>query len=539
MKNQWFTRSVRKLSGDQQGRPSDESLSQALDTKYGDYNHAADARVLCREEFESVMGRIFKRHLPQGAKVLLTGANSGVELPLLSSYQVTAFDLSSRALEKIRKNYPHITAVQGNVEALPFRDDVFAAYIGLRVITSSNVDLYEALKESARIAKSIVIYSIPNGYVVDGKLVPGMYETKTHTFDLEKPYTLKIKISDWLRERDFVVEVYEVASEIIIVGRKLNKILGGAKYVVDNSKSVQIDHAKIDMFVNEDIPATKPHWLGSSTDLAEKLSAEEFLHFLVVFDTLSFSYWGNPKWAVEYRGERIDGSYALVACIQRAFEEGIPVFDFRYLSHIPFKEFAYILRGTTDIPLLKQRWRMLREVASILVREYGGSVKTFIEKHGREVNHLRDSIVKILPSFSDEALYKGHKVLFHKRAQILIADIYHLLGGKEPFADFENVIDLTAGADYKLPQILRRYGILVYENDLARKVDNETPLVAGSEEEVEIRANTIWAVECIRAKAYERGKTLSSSDINDHLWLSTQKKHSDDKPYHLTRTTAY
>jgi len=30
-----------------------------------------------------------------------------------------------------------------------------------------------------------------------------------------------------------------------------------------------------------------------------------------------------------------------------------------------------------------------------------------------------------------------------------------------------------------------------------------------------------------------------SSEINDHLWLATQEKFPDDKPYHRTRTTAY
>jgi hypothetical protein len=109
----------------------------------------------------------------------------------------------------------------------------------------------------------------------------------------------------------------------------------------------------------------------------------------------------------------------------------------------------------------------------------------------------------------------------------------------EDFSDFGNIVDLTACADYKLPQMLRKYGILEYAKELSEKIDNNTELLAGSEEEVEIRANTVWAIELVRSGFQDRGIDISAMDINDHLWLLTQKKYPDDKPYHLVRTTSY
>ena len=55
-----------------------------------------------------------------------------------------------------------------------------------------------------------------------------------------------------------------------------------------------------------------------------------------------------------------------------------------------------------------------------------------------------------------------------------------------------------------------------------------------SEEEVEIRANTIWANELIKKELKKKIPNINSIHVNDHLWLLGQCK-----PYHLTRTTAY
>lgn len=99
--------------------------------------------------------------------------------------------------------------------------------------------------------------------------------------------------------------------------------------------------------------------------------------------------------------------------------------------------------------------------------------------------------------------------------------------------------NLTACADYKLPWILRKLGILSYSESLAREVDTKVEIPHGSEEEVEIRAGTIWANELIKQKLKKRIPKIDSIHINDHLWLLSQARLPNDKSYHLTRTTAY
>ena len=52
---------------------------------------------------------------------------------------------------------------------------------------------------------------------------------------------------------------------------------------------------------------------------------------------------------------------------------------------------------------------------------------------------------------------------------------------------FDDMDELTMFADYRVPQLLRDAGVMVYSDHLAAIVDNCTELLAGSEEETQIR----------------------------------------------------
>ena len=62
---------------------------------------------------------------------------------------------------------------------------------------------------------------------------------------------------------------------------------------------------------------------------------------------------------------------------------------------------------------------------------------------------------------------------------------------RHEFGKLKNISELTACADYKLPFVLRRLGIFSYLDYLADKIDNQETIDKDSEEEIELRANTI------------------------------------------------
>jgi len=160
-----------------------------------------------------------------------------------------------------------------------------------------------------------------------------------------------------------------------------------------------------------------------------------------------------------------------------------------------------------------------------------------LEKANGDALKLLDTLVSEFPSFYDSSNYKGKEIIFHKRAQLLVSDICQMF--KKQGLVSKNVDQLIACADYKLPQIMRRFGILEYIEKLAKKIDDKVEIQHNSEEEVEIRANTIWAIELMKEEIKKRNPEITSMGIDDHLWLASQEKFADEKPYHRTRTTAY
>jgi hypothetical protein len=129
-------------------------------------------------------------------------------------------------------------------------------------------------------------------------------------------------------------------------------------------------------------------------------------------------------------------------------------------------------------------------------------------------------------------------VYFWKRAQIFVADLYHAFAGKG-WGAFKDVERLTAFADYKLPQVLRQLGVITYHPELARRIDQRELLPAGSEEEVEIRATIIWAVEALREAFQQAGTAAVSMHVDQWLWRLGQLEAFRGRPYHRCRTIFY
>lgn len=269
---------------------------------------------------------------------------------------------------------------------------------------------------------------------------------------------------------------------------------------------------------------------------------ERTANWLLLLDALNFCFWaekGQARWQVEYRGETLDGYWAEAAALTRAVEEGYPLWDARYLSDLSREDLAHILRGSVVIPLFEERLANAREVGRVLLERYNGQFANAIKEAGGSAVRLVLLLAEHFPSFRDTASYRLHEVRFLKRAQICAADVHGAFGGKH-WGAFHDLDRLTVFADYKLPQILRHFGVLEYHPSLARRVDAMELLAAGSEEENEIRAATIWACELLRqAMDKQEGReAISAAEIDARLWLLSQNI-AEMRPYHRVRTIYY
>ena len=158
------------------------------------------------------------------------------------------------------------------------------------------------------------------------------------------------------------------------------KVLEDAEYVYDNSTDVAIDMrstkaaaASTWNLINEKEYSTRD-W--SKHELHPKARDENTVHFIFLMDLLNFCFWSdreNPeeRFAVEYRGRKWTGYWSLVAAIQRALDNGIPMTSPAYwISESECTDTALkdIFESITseDMPLVGDRIHCIREAGNIL-----------------------------------------------------------------------------------------------------------------------------------------------------------------------------
>ncbi|MCO5222135.1 MAG: queuosine salvage family protein [Thermomicrobiales bacterium] len=263
--------------------------------------------------------------------------------------------------------------------------------------------------------------------------------------------------------------------------------------------------------------------------------------WVLVLDALNFCFWSErPDPELDgHDGTRYDGYWALVAALRKAIDRGQPLWDADYLLTAPDAELVAIFDPAdpdgVPIPQLERRVAHLREVG-VGLRET--PIEELISAANGSAVALADAVRRRFPSFNDIVLIDGQEVRFLKRAQILIADLHGAFGGAG-LGKFHDLHELTAFADYKVPQVLRRFGVLRYSSDLEAALHARQLIPANSPWELEIRAATIWGCELIRQALVAQGKPLMAMEIDWALWLTGQELPAGTEPYHRTPTIFY
>ncbi|XP_047356947.1 queuosine salvage protein isoform X3 [Vespa velutina] len=296
------------------------------------------------------------------------------------------------------------------------------------------------------------------------------------------------------------------------------------------------------------------------------------IDWIFLLDVLNFSFWTEQninKWKVNGQ----TGYFALCAAVKRAVDEGKPIIDPKYYSKVTQNELEVIFRGddnNTNIPLINERVRNLHQAGQVLLKKYQGTVSkclryivnsnncyhntgTFVEcvkSCSGSAEKLLRLIINDFDSFRDEADYKGYKVSFYKRAQILIGDIWACFKGHD-YGRFNDIDYITMFADYRIPQVLIHFGAIRYSNPLLSKLQSNLELESGSPEEVEIRGCSIDVIERVNNEVRKLigsypELNLKETDINntliDHFLWDYRRQHAEELesiPFHKTRCIYY
>ena len=250
-------------------------------------------------------------------------------------------------------------------------------------------------------------------------------------------------------------------------------ILASTKSVMEHAKFVSVDQAvvqenanKVGEYLKErmEFPDHKHRLTGDFETDAQ----------MTFFETMvAFCFWalpGKPKWAIKMPdGEKVDGWYGVAAAFQRAYDEGVPVTDANFFAKATKEDIGNIFRSATaaEIPLLNERVAILNQNGRILQERFKGKVSNLLEAANRDVVQLFQLLLEHFPAYRDVTTYNDREVVFLKILHLLALDLEYRLVAWEQRPFLKNFDQLCVFADYKLPQLLRAFGVLEYTKELA------------------------------------------------------------------------
>ena len=157
----------------------------------------------------------------------------------------------------------------------------------------------------------------------------------------------------------------------------LDKVLETSKFVADNAKHVKINYDKANELIDELLKFDNVHYLTKVPYGVYDMSTRDIINFLLIYDSIDFSFWGNPKWTINVNGKDLDGGIALLHCIFNMFDGRDSLDVYQQLENITLEEFKEILKGNVDIPLLEERYSIVTGIAKIVNKKMNGSFLSF------------------------------------------------------------------------------------------------------------------------------------------------------------------
>lgn len=319
----------------------------------------------------------------------------------------------------------------------------------------------------------------------------------------------------------------------------LQQVLRSCQKVYDSSTHIKVNMEEIDKIAlsisqnseeNRKVVEWDTHnWHYSSDAFARgNLTCQ----YVFVMDSLNFCFWPTP--GLEYD--------ILASSLKLVLENDASAFNADNLCGMTADVLQSWFPGF-DIPLLEERVDRLRELGQALMNDFNGLASNMVIKASNSVVKLVKLILMHFPGFRDTSIFQGQLIHFYKRAQILVGDLWAAYGRTTDKSDpyyFYDIDQLTMFADYRVPQILRSIGIFEYSSELSSKIDAMTTLPFGSEEEIEIRACCIIAVELIKGSLRTHGLSdVHTIEIDWLLWQWGERVKDSVPPHHRTLTIYY
>lgn len=246
-------------------------------------------------------------------------------------------------------------------------------------------------------------------------------------------------------------------------------------------------------------------------------SEEDVADYMLALDAINFgSGWFPTLRKRTLEGRPLSGYFTVAAALAdhvRAHGPPTP----HWMRSVRIGEIASILDQDPSSELMSLYAEALRSLGHFLGRR---RALDLVREAGGSAERLAQMLAQGIAMFDDRG--------FYKRAQIVSSDLD--LAGVARFHDLDA---LTIFADNLVPHVLRCDGVLVYEPDLAKRIDSGEVLPFGRAER-EIRGCAVHACELISQRTGVPPRTL-----DNWLWSRGQAPQYKDRPRHRCRCVFY
>ena len=266
-------------------------------------------------------------------------------------------------------------------------------------------------------------------------------------------------------------------------------------------------------------------------------SAADVAAFQLVLDTINF---GSGYFPHLRKRPGMSGYYTVSTSLKERWEERGPLSG-PELRMVRSAECAAIF-GQEENPgpaqeLMALFAQALNDLGDWLGRRYDDDFLGPIAEARCSAARLVELVAE-MPFYRDVATYRGMRVPIYKRAQIVSTDLAIAFDGTGP-GEFHDLDRLTIFADNLVPHVLRVDGVLNYNGGLLARIERGELIPPGSEEEVELRAVTIHAVERLVEALDRSGVPTTARHLDYVLWNRGSNDIYKSIPRHRTRTVFY
>jgi len=266
-------------------------------------------------------------------------------------------------------------------------------------------------------------------------------------------------------------------------------------------------------------------------------SEQSTLAYVVVLDALNF---GSGYFPCLKKRSGASGYFTIAGALRDYFErKGSP--SCQTLKEMTAERCCALFDQDPSSQVIGELMQLfataLVDLGGFLDQRFAGSFEALIAAADGSAEALTGLLAE-MPLYRDVARYQDFDVPFYKRAQLTCADLALAFDGAG-FGRFRDLERLTIFADNLVPHVLRRLGVLRYDEQLLDRIDRGELIPAGSPEEVEIRAAALHTVERMCAVLAERGREVTAQQLDYRLWNWGQDPRIKAQPRHRTRCSFY